>query len=121
MSQPKKYLSQWKVEELKTALEDLGLDTTGKRPDLYKRLKDALGKGPSQSQTPNPSVHDDQELLKFNQGPVFKRIPKAARHSASVAFRKTIQNMIDENVLQTWANHFSFPRAAIGPRFHLSP
>ena len=34
MSQPKKYLSQWKIEELKTALEDLGLDTTGKRPDF---------------------------------------------------------------------------------------
>ena len=114
MSQPKKYLSQWKIEELKTALEDLGLDTTGNRPDLYKRLKEALGKGPSQSQTANPSVNDVQELLKFNQGPVFKRIPKPSRHSASVAFRKTIQNIMDNNVLQTWANHFSFPRAAIG-------
>ena len=101
MSQPKKYLSQWKIEELKTALEDLGLDTTGNRPDLYKRLKEALGKGPSQSQTANPSVNDVQELLKFNQGPVFKRIPKASRHSASVAFRKTIQNMIDKNDFQS--------------------
>jgi len=75
-TQPKKYLSQWRIEELKTALEDLGLDTTGNRPDLYKRLKDALGKGPSQSQTPNPSVHDVQELLKFNQGQYFHEYQK---------------------------------------------
>ena len=115
MSQPNKPLSQFKKSELQAALDDLGLDSTGQRLELYRRLKEALGKGPSQSQIPSTdAINNDQELLKFGQGPVYKRIPKASRLPVCIAFTKILQKVIDNNDFQAWQDLFSFARGAIG-------
>ena len=119
MSQPIKLkpLSRILKEEIKERLTNLGIDFTGikLKVDLYRRLQVALGIVPNQSQIPIANVNGDEpKLLNFDQGPVFKRIPKGARISASVAYRKTVQKVIDNNNFQAYSDWFSFPRAAIG-------
>ena len=115
MSQPIKLkpLSRILKDEIKERLTNLGIDFTGikLKVDLYKRLQEALGIVPNQSQIPIVNANKDEpKLLKFDQGPVFRRIPKASRHSASVAFEKVSQKVIDFNDLQAWTEFFSFAR-----------
>ena len=119
MSQPIKLkpLSRILKDEIKERLTNLGIDFTGikLKVDLYKILQEALGIVPNQSQIPIANANKDEpKLLKFDQGPVFRRIPKASRHSASVAFEKVSQKVIDFNDLQAWTEFFSFARGAIG-------
>ena len=55
-----------------------------------------------------------QEEIKFAQGPVYKRIPKASRLHACTAFRKILQNIIDKNDWSSWMALLYFARSAIG-------
>ena len=119
MSQPSKLkpLRTILMKEIKERLTNLGIDFTDLKykADLYRRLQVALGIAPNQSQIPTAKANEDEpKLLNFDQGPVFRRIPKAARISASVAYRKTVQKVIDNNNFQAYSDWFSFPRAAIG-------
>ena len=83
----KTQLWQMDVTELKNALEARGLDQTGLKPILRDRLRAFIY--PDDLSQTNPmnvtSATDDLNdagqviLLKFSQGRVYQRIPKASR------------------------------------------
>ena len=99
-----------KLGPLRDALEVRGLDSTGDKTALQKRLKAAIFPddfSQSQSNVTNNftneevsnQVNDDEkwDLIKVKQGPVFKRIPKASRLQACLAFIKLLNNVIKYN------------------------
>ena len=107
-----------KLGPLREALEERGLDSTGDKPALQKRLKAAIFPddfSQSQSNVTNVTnnfsneeesnqVNDDEkwDLIKVKQGPVFKRIPKASRLQACLAYTKLLNNVISNNDKKSW-------------------
>ena len=113
----KTQIRQMGVSDLRTALSERGLDSTGLRSVLQNRLREAIFQNDlSQSNATiidtNESGHP--ELLKIPKGPVFKRIPKASRLQACIAFTKVLRNVININDIKSWENLLSFARCAIG-------
>ena len=98
----KTQINHWKVDELKAALSERGLDTSGTRPELQKRLRHEIHPiGNSQpntsifpkdingsTQIPSATENDQWDIIKIKQGPVFKRIPKASRLQCSLHLQK---------------------------------
>ena len=70
----------------------------------------------SQTNVSNMRNHleDIDSIIKISKGPVFKRIPKASRLQACIAFAKLLQCVIDKNDRQSWENLLNFARLAIG-------
>ena len=123
MTPPKFYtktqISLLKVEELKRALNDRGLDICGSRPELQQRLRHHIHplslsqpnvtnvtkncNKPSvlndlniSTQLPSASETDQWDIIKVKQGPVFKRIPKGSRLQSCIAFTKILNNVISK-------------------------
>ena len=106
------------VGPLRDALEERGLDSTGDKTALQKRLKAAIfpdDLSQSQSNVTNATniftneeesnqVNDDEkwDLIKVKQGPVFKRIPKASRLQACLAYIILLNNVIKFNDKKSW-------------------
>ena len=115
-----------KVQSLRDALEARGLDSSGDQMELKKRLKTAIfpedlnSQSSSQSNVAvvannlNSSQLDDLDEIKISKGPVYKRIPKASRLHASIAFNKVVQDVIDKNDKHSWSNLLNFATCAIG-------
>ena len=115
------------VGPLRDALEERGLDSTGDKTALQKRLKAAIFPDDlSQSQSNVTNVINNLEesvqvideekwdLIKVKQGPVFKRIPKASRLQACLAFTKLLNNVISKNDKKSWEDLVNFARCGIG-------
>ena len=118
------------VGPLRDALEGRGLDSTGDKTALQKRLKAAIFPddfSQSQSNVTNVTnnftneevsnqVNDDEKWdhIKVKQGPVFKRIPKASRLQACLAYIKLLNNVIKYNDKKSWEDLVNFARCAIG-------
>ena len=70
----------------------------------------------SQSNVSNVRNHleDVDSIIKISRGPVFKRIFKASRLQACIAFTKLVQCVIDKNDRKSWENLLNFARLAIG-------
>ena len=118
------------VGPLRDALEERGLDSTGDKTALQKRLKAAIfpdDLSQSQSNVTNVTnnftneeesnqVNDDEkwDLIKVKQGPVFKRIPKASRLQACLAYIILLNNVIKFNDKKSWEALMNFARCAIG-------
>ena len=112
---------QMKHEELKDACEKRGLDSDGYKKDLQNRLFEKIWPSHSSSQsqtnvTDATNVINDSNviLLKNHGGPVYKRIPKASRLAACIAFTKLLLNVIHRNDIQAWSDLINFARGAIG-------
>ena len=103
----KSEISSMRVQPLRDALAERGLDTSGNGTTLKERLRDAIHPQiSSNSQNANASqsnvaivannLADEADensfwdILKTNQGPVLQRIPKASRTQTSIAFRKIL-------------------------------
>ena len=90
---------------------------------MKQRLRQAIHP-PSSSQPSQPNVsnvknttaveNDHTGLIKIPKGPVFKRIPKASRLPACIAYTKIIQNIIDKNDIDSYGGLVNFARCAIG-------
>ena len=115
------------VGPLRDALEERGLDSTGDKTALQKRLKAAIFPDDlSQSQSNVTNVINNLEesvqvideekwdLIKVKQGPVFQRIPKASRLQACLAYIKLLNNVIKYNDKKSWEDLVNFARCAIG-------
>ena len=115
------------IPDLREALLERGLDSSGLKTVLQNRLREAIFQNDSsQSNESNvtgivinsdPSLDDKNELLtlmKIPKGPVYKRIPKASRLQACIAFTKVIQNVTYKNDIKSWQDLLSFAKCAIG-------
>ena len=115
----KTQICQLKIEDLKTTLSERGLDTSGSRIALQKRLRLEIHPDLSSQSDMSQVTHDLDEsglnvLLKFREGAVYKRIPKASRLPACLAFTKILQSVINKNDIQSWSDLFNFARCAMG-------
>ena len=118
----KTQLWQMDVTELKNALEARGLDQSGLKPILRDRLRafiypdDLSQTNPMNVTSATDHLNDAGQviLLKFTQGRVYQRIPKASRLPACIAYTKILQNIINKKDIQAWAKEMNFARGAIG-------
>ena len=107
------------VLELKSQLKVFQKPTSGNKDVLIERLgwanlPQSFDMFNDSSSSQLDGSNDQESLLKFTEGAVYKRIPKASRLPACLAFTKILQNVINNNDIQAWANLFNFARCAIG-------
>ena len=107
------------VLELKSQLKVLQKPTSGNKDVLIERLgwanlPQSFDMFNDSSSSQLDGSNDQESLLKFTEGAVYKRIPKASRLPACLAFTKILQNVINNNDIQAWANLFNFAWCAIG-------
>ena len=123
----KTQISHLKVEELKSALSQRGLETHGTRPELQKRLRNEIHLVDSSqvnlsvtddsigiSQVPSVEQTGTWDIIRVKQGPVFKRIPKASRLQSCIAFTKVLNNVTTKNDKSAWSDLFNFARCGLG-------
>ena len=109
----KSEISHLKIEECINALNDRGLDTTGKRKELQQRLRHAIhpdnlnqsNQTNGLASATNVTTNSDSasqpnevwDLIKVKSGPVYRRIPKANRPPASKSFTTVVTNVTRNN------------------------
>ena len=124
------------VPQLRAALTEFGLDSSGLKPVLQSRLREAIFQNDFSQSEPNTSVtfvqndlnvssnsnvinvlseqSNSWDIIKVKQGPVFKRIPKNSRLQCCLAFTKILNSVISKNDEISWSNLLNFPRCGIG-------
>ena len=106
------------IEKLKEALKSLNLPQTGNKQTLLDRLAWAeLNQDPGIFEE---NLHGSQDAtrvwdIKFSTtGPVFKRIPKAARLQAAKTFAEILTEICSKNDEKSWEKLLQYPRYCFG-------
>ena len=108
------------IEMLKKSLKDLKLPQSGNKDVLIQRLGwaelNSIETDLFMDQFVSNNVTNDKQPLQlktFNR-PIFKRIPKASRLQACIAYTKIVQNVIFKNDIDSWEKLLNFATCAIG-------